>query len=292
MPVDHEFGGQHTELKLSIVESYLKAYTKALRNKFDQLWYIDAFAGTGTRTIRTRVQGFLEPPHDRIEIRRGSAQIALDVKPSFDRYLFVETNPTYCEELKRLASRYPKKEIVISQLDANEVIRKQAKWPGWKSARGVLFLDPYGMEVEWATLEAVARTEAIDVWFLFPLAGLYRQATRSLKDIDDHKRAALTRMFGTDAWERELYSEPGGFFPDLVSKQREMTVKGLERYVQRRLETIFAKVLPPLPLPIDRGPQRYSLFLCISNNDPKAIGLASKIGGYILKAGISSKVRP
>ena len=39
-----------------------------------------------------------------------------------------------------------------------------------------MFLDPYGMEVEWKTLQAVAATRAIDVWFLFPLAGLYRQA--------------------------------------------------------------------------------------------------------------------
>ena len=50
-----------------------------------------------------------------------------------------------------------------------------------------------------------------------------------------------------------------------------------------RLETIFPKVLKPLPLPIDRGPQLFSLFLCISNPDPKAIGLASKIGDHILK---------
>jgi hypothetical protein len=31
MPIDHEFGDQHTELKLSIVEKYLKFFTTALR---------------------------------------------------------------------------------------------------------------------------------------------------------------------------------------------------------------------------------------------------------------------
>ena len=30
MPIDHEFGDQHTELKLSIVEKYLKFFTTAL----------------------------------------------------------------------------------------------------------------------------------------------------------------------------------------------------------------------------------------------------------------------
>ena len=37
MPVDHEFGDQHTELKLSIVEKYLKFFTTALRGKFEEL---------------------------------------------------------------------------------------------------------------------------------------------------------------------------------------------------------------------------------------------------------------
>jgi three-Cys-motif partner protein len=49
---DHEFGDQHTELKLSIIEKYLSFFTTALRGKFRELWYIDGFAGTGYRTVR------------------------------------------------------------------------------------------------------------------------------------------------------------------------------------------------------------------------------------------------
>jgi hypothetical protein len=42
---DHEFGSQGTELKLSVVGSYLRAFTRALRGKFPALWYSDAFHG-------------------------------------------------------------------------------------------------------------------------------------------------------------------------------------------------------------------------------------------------------
>ena len=49
---DHEFGGVSTNLKLSLVERYLSAFTTALRGKFKELWYIDAFAGTGERTVK------------------------------------------------------------------------------------------------------------------------------------------------------------------------------------------------------------------------------------------------
>jgi three-Cys-motif partner protein len=231
MSVSHEFGGQHTELKLSIVESYLKAYTQALRSQFQQLWYIDAFAGTGTRTVRTIAKDgglFEEPTVERIDIRRGSAQIALDVKPSFDRLVFIEARPSYCAALRELCGHYPGRNVEIVEGDANKAIQSQIEWSGWRTTRAVMFLDPYGMEVEWATLQAAAATQAIDVWFLFPLAGLYRQATRRLTDIDDHKRAALTRMFGSDRWEEELYPRPGqnDMFGGDVGRERLEDVAG------------------------------------------------------------------
>lgn len=71
-------------------------------------------------------------------------------------------------------------------------------------------------------------------------------------------------------------------------KQRTADVRGLERYVKARLETIFPKVFEPLALPVDQKPQRFSLFLCISNSQPKALGLATRIADHILKMGSSS----
>jgi three-Cys-motif partner protein len=145
------------------------------------------------------------------------------------------------------------------------------------------------MEVEWKTLEAIAATGAIDVWFLFSLSGLYRQATRRSGNITADKRAAIDRILGTNAWEQELYSDLGqNEFFENADTQRVADVRGLEQYVKRRLETIFAKVFEPLALPIEQRPQRFSLFLAISNPDPKALGLATRIGNHILKVGNSS----
>ena len=207
MAVDHEFGDQHTDLKLSIVEKYLKFFTTALRGKFDELLYIDAFAGTGSRTVRheERPAGLLDPGEpEKLERRRGSARIAIDVHPPFDFIVFIENKPSYFAALEELAANYPQRRIVVVKDDANDALRRLIATNTWRSTRAVVFLDPYGMQLEWSTLERVAATKAIDVWFLFPLAGLYRQATRDLADVDQHKRAALTRMFGSDAWEEEL----------------------------------------------------------------------------------------
>ena len=95
--------------------------------------------------------------------------------------------------------------------------------------------------------------------------------------------------FAANAWEQELYSDLGqNEFFENADTQRVADVRGLERYVKRRLETIFAKVFEPLALPIEQRPQRFSLFLAISNPDPKALGLATRIGNHILKVGNSS----
>src|SRR5258708_7381180 len=208
VPIDHEFGGQHTEIKLSIIEGYLKAFATALRPDFEYLWYVDAFAGTGSRTVRTeRDDGDLveAPVAESVEHRRGSAQIALEVKPNFDFLLFIESNRNHAAALRELAARHLQRRVVVAEDDANSALKWMVSANSWHDKRAIVFLDPYGMEVEWSTLQALASTQAIDVWFLFPLAGLYRQATRRLIDIDRTKRAALTRMFGSDTWEEDLY---------------------------------------------------------------------------------------
>ena len=293
--IDHEFGDQHTELKLSIVEKYLSFFTTALRGKFAELWYIDAFAGTGERTIKHegRPAGLLDAGEpERVERRRGSAKIAIDIRPQFDFIVFIENKPSYAAVLDELAANNLGRRIAVVKNDANDALKALIAANSWQSTRAVLFLDPYGMELEWSTLEKVAATRAIDVWFLFSLSGLYRQATRQLVDIDQHKRAALTRMFGSDAWEAELYPKTvrDDLFDGVLEepRQRAADVAGLEAYTRARLETIFGAVLKPLALPRNKRPQRFSLFFCVSNTDPKAIGLATKIGNHILKAGMSS----
>jgi three-Cys-motif partner protein len=279
---DHEFGSQDTDLKLSVVETYLGTFTKALRRKWPRLWYIDAFAGTGSRTVRVAAREgdlFDEPVPEQVEHRRGSARIAIEVQPAFDRIIFIEQNPRHCAALRALRSQYPGRDIDIIEGDANELIRKQFGSRGWEHTRAVMFLDPYGMTVDWETLKAIASTKAIDVWYLFSLSGLYRQAARRIDGIDPMKRAAITRMLGTDAWEAELYSAPPqgdllATLDDPVDRQRAADVHGLELYVQRRLREIFAQVLDPLALPVARKPQRFSLFFAVSNPDPRAITLA------------------
>jgi three-Cys-motif partner protein len=88
----------------------------------------------------------------------------------------MESNPRHCAALRALKDKNQDRNVEVVEGDANEAIKSEINWSGWRNTRAVMFLDPYGMEVEWETLQAIAKTEAIDVWYLFSLSGLYRQA--------------------------------------------------------------------------------------------------------------------
>jgi three-Cys-motif partner protein len=301
--VDHTFGGYHTDLKLSAIEGYLKAFTRALGKrvgatdaKFD-LWYIDAFAGTGYRTIHHPARpaglfGSEEEPAKR-ELRRGSAQIAIEVKPNFDFLVFIEKREDFAHELENLRARYPDRRIQVVNGEANAALLSLLQNNSWKSVRAVLFLDPYGMHVDWTTLDEVAKTRAIDVWYLFPLSGFYRQMPKAHSKLDYEKRSALNRIFGTNSWEDAFYPKPVRMHTlygedTVVRMPRRGRISDYEKYAKERLETIFGAVLKPMRLPRERGPTRYLLFLCISSRNSRAIEIASRIGNHILKVGSSS----
>jgi three-Cys-motif partner protein len=295
--IDHNFGGYHTDLKLSAVERYLKAYANALARKFE-LWYIDAFAGTGYRTIHhpARPAGLFgtDAQPEKKELRRGSARIALEVTPQFDFLVFIEKRPDFAHALEDLRARHPRRSIQVVNGDANTAITDLLRNNNWNSKRAVLFLDPYGMHVEWSTLEAVAATRAIDVWYLFPLSGFYRQMPKKHSRLDAQKREALTRLFGSRSWEDVFYPKPIQVHTlygetESVRLPRLGRIKDYEKYTKERLLSIFGAVLDPLRLPQTKGPTRYLLFLCISSRNKRAIEIATRIGDHILKApGISS----
>jgi len=295
---DHQFGSVSTDLKLSVVESYLSAFTTALRPNFSELWYIDAFAGTGERTvvIPGRAADMLGPEvEERIDRRRGSAKIAIDIRPHFDRLIFMEKRPRHCAALLELKATHSTRSIDVIPGDANAAITTFIEKHNWSGTRAVMFLDPYGMTVEWRTLEVIRATEAIDVWYLVSLAGLFRQATRNAEDIDESKRNSLTRMIGTSDWQTDWYQRTKriDLLGDIDERHaRTAEVDDMEEYFGKRLRSLFPKVLPPLRLNDDRGIPQFALFFAISNPAPKAIGLATNIAGHILKSGRASQVRP
>jgi three-Cys-motif partner protein len=168
------FGGPHTAKKLERLEKYLRAFLTAFQN---QSWahtiYLDAFAGTGQVPMKKR-EGELPLGDDDQAFIMGSAKRALGLELKFNEYIFVEKSRKKSDELRaKLQSEYPDRaaQIVVHAADANTVIRELCACRDWRRCRAVVFLDPFGSQVDWKTIEAIASTRAIDLWYLFP-AGL------------------------------------------------------------------------------------------------------------------------
>lgn len=224
----HRFGGEWTTRKLEVLAAYLRAYTTALkdqpsaRNPFRKA-FIDAFAGTGSRDARRddgsgEAQNLVFPDLAAAEpqaLLDGSARLALRTDPPFDHYIFIERSAARCGALEALKEDFPERadHIDILQGDANERIQALCN-KSWRSRRAVLFLDPYGMQVEWKTIEAVAKTKAIDLWVLFPLGiGVNRLLTKS-GDIPASWRQRLDLLLGTRVLVRGVLQGRGG--PDAL----------------------------------------------------------------------------
>lgn len=217
--------------------------------------------------------------------RDGSAKIALDLSHPFDRYLFVEKSKRRIDVLKKMiqvAHSDLKTRCVLRHGDANDALRTWCKERDWMSERAVVFLDPFGMQVEWSTIETLAGTKGVDLWYLFPLGvGVMRLLKRS-GPIDKKWRHRLDLIFGTDGWLSHFY--PTRTTEDLFGKReltvRDVTVERVRQFVNSRLSTCFVAVADGLILKNSKGNPLY--LLCFAASNEKGAPTALKIAGNIL----------
>ena len=296
----HVFGGDWTTQKLHVLSRYLASYTTALKNKptpespFRKA-FIDAFAGTGYRSysrnsLEWSGQEDLFPDlaaADPQKLLDGSARLALGINPRFDKYIFVEKNASRCQQLQRLKEEFPSlaDAIDVRLGDANMEIQRICD-KEWSSHRAVLFLDPYGMQVEWKTIEAVAETRAIDLWLLFPLGiGVNRLLTKSGK-IPDAWRQRLTALLGTEDWYDEFYKVEAD--TDLLGDVNERVIKAsmdvIGQYFVARLRTAFAAVADqPGVLRNSSNNPLYLLCFAVGSDNHRAQSIALRIATHLLQ---------
>ena len=285
MATSQKFGGNWTEEKLNIFTRYLDAYLVALQNQKFKKIYIDAFAGTGE--IETSDGG---------QYLVGSAKRALSANKKFDRYYFIEADEQKESELREMVNtEFPHltKSVTIYCGDANEKLIQIINDVDWRYNRGLLFLDPYATQVNWTTLENVAKTKSIDVWYLFPFSALERMLPRNGKY--EKWEDCIDRLLGASGWQTEFYKKDSqltlfDILPNKTGVQdEERLVKDanpehIKEYIISRLETIFPCVSKHPR--IFRNSRRAPMFLfcfAISNESKPAQTLALRIANHILK---------
>jgi three-Cys-motif partner protein len=271
----HRFGGAWTADKLQVLRDYLGFYTQALRSQRFRLIYIDSFAGTGRCQIRVGAH------HE--TVIDGSAKIALDCSPAFDAYHFIERKKSHAAELAQLIASHPNGDrATLGTRGAQDLLPSILSGQNWRSTRGVLFLDPYGLQCTWKMVEDVAATKALDVFFLVSLAGLFRQAAVHEKKVDEGKAAALTSFLGTDQWRKALYTQEQSDFFDNPTVTRAPGYEGILAFTTTRLRSIFEYVGEPRLLGQSKGAPLFALYFAVANPSPAAKDLASRVSKDIL----------
>jgi three-Cys-motif partner protein len=287
MPV-HSFGGAWTERKLSVVRRYLERYAQALKNQPFQRIYVDAFAGTGARTVKRHETLSLLSRSELDAVMKGSARLALEVEPPFHRYVLIERVARRASDLAALRSEFPERDIDVIHADANDAIERLCRTMDWRGTRGVVFLDPYGLQVTWATLVAISRTKALDVWILFPSGmGLNRLLKKS-GDIPQIWQKTLERSLGITNWRDIFYRSEKE--PDLFSGSRSKMVKDadsakIQQFYLDRLRSIFPVVMNNcVRLTNSKEQTMYLLCFASANPHPKVRSLATRLAGWAVEA--------
>ena len=233
--------------------------------------------------------GVRQPPHvfeiGSRQFLEGSAIRAKRVADRpFDEILLVEKDAHECTKLAERMKVNEDGRIQVLNKDANCFLQNLSR--DWQTHRGVLFLDPFATEVEWTTIAKVASSEALDTWILFPTMAVMRMLTRQGQP--KKHGPILTRIYGNESW-RDLYRPNPQYrlFGELEGQdERQKGTETLLQTYKNRLQGLYGKrfLEDTVTLRTPTNTPLFELIFCVGS--PKAINVAKRIAGHIVKHGV------
>jgi len=253
--------GYWSEIKLEIVEKYGAAYTSAFRNARNlKKYYIDGFSGAGVH-VSKRTRGAVE----------GSPARALNVRPPFDGFYFIDMNADKTAYLQKLCG--DRKDVHIHTGDSNTYLAKKLLpiIQYEKFNRALCLLDPYGLHLDWDVMLKAGQSKAIDMFLNFPVMDMNRNAFwKNIEGVPKDGVERMTRFWGDDSWKQVAYAESRqqDFFssPSLVKQDNEAILTAF----MTRLKTVAGFTYVPEPLPMKNGNNAVVYYLIFASQKPVA----------------------
>lgn len=270
------FGGFWTKQKIQIFLKYLKAYLDIMNRYNFKLIYFDGFAGSGKISYKEQIT-------DSVAIEVLSSQH----KKSFDIYYLVELEKAKAKQLEKIVQeQFPEKQkVYVVNADCNEKLSGMADFlKKNKSYRALAFVDPFGMALNWSTLEE-CKKQGIDLWILVPTGiGVNRLLTSKGK-ISEAWIRKLETFLGLKSDEIKKY-----FYKEMIPqsnlfgteaeihlyKERNAIRKIAELYC-KRLGELWKHVSHPFPLKNKSGSVMFHFVL--ATNSPAGLKIANEIIG-------------
>lgn len=275
----NEFGGDWTYRKIEILVEYAKAYL-VIMNRFAKLYnwqllYFDGFAGSGLI-----VKG--ENGARREILGAARRIIEIESPRAFDSYYFVELSTEKSASLSRQTKdKYPEKKIHIATADCNVKLKDMAYYmASRKKWKALAYIDPFGMQLQWSSLEVVAKN-SVDLWVLIPTGvGANRLLTRDFSKITPGWMKRLELFLGMDAEsiKNHFYKETTTptLFGDVTKTEKEAAaVERIAELYASRLGEIFTYVSNRYVLKNSTNSIMFH-YLMVSNNKA-AVDIANDI---------------
>lgn len=290
--------------KLDRLGKYLHAYTTIMKEQSrwcEGYHYIDAFAGPGSHTVREAetdarqaaqaalldIAEFGAEQEEQQQFLAGSPRVALSIANPFTSYVFVERSPERVTALEDLKAEYGStRRIVVRNADCTKYLMEKVAANtaiDWKKHRALVFLDPFGMQVGWQTIEALAATDAIEIFLNFPVGmAIQRLLKRRPETFTDAQRRKLDGYFGSPEWFDVLYKKAKTLFDDDAQEKVTASGEALLKWYRDRLRKHFKHVSKAALITNTRGGHLYYLLLASQNKT------GVKIADDILSAGVSA----
>lgn len=184
--------------KYKLAGSYCDIFTNGMRNKWNQLVYIDLFAGAGYATIKETGKTYL-----------NSALLAMFIPYPFTKYIFCEENEQRFEALSgRVKRDYSHLNCELIKGDSNLNIDKIIKAiPPFGKGNTLLpfcFVDPFSLNLRFSTIQALGKT----LMDFVILQALHMDANRNFDIYLNEESTKIADYLGVPNW-RELFEKNG-----------------------------------------------------------------------------------
>jgi three-Cys-motif partner protein len=274
----NNFGGKWTAEKIKVFMKYLHAYMQILK-KYPEwpLVYFDGFAGSGE--IQTK--------EDEIDLLEGVATqvLSLTEPRGFDMFYFVEKDEKKAVSLQKMIDeKFPAvNNIYVACDDCNKKLLGLAgflKRPENSNYRGVVFIDPFGMQVKWESLQALKGLH-LDLWILVPTGSAINRMIGRKEKSPENWFKSLGDFFGVPPIEIEKrFYRPNpqmNLFSETDEKKIDRASEEAAALYKERLNTIFKFVSEPLVMKNRNNAIMFHFFMA-SN-----VEVAMKIANDIVK---------
>lgn len=184
--------------KYKLVGTYCDIFTTGMKYKWNQLVYIDLFAGAGYSQIK-----------ETKTIYRSSALIAMSIPNPFTKYILCEQNE---ERFKALETRVKRDfshlncKLLLGDSNQNvgEIINEIPSFKKGNTLLPFCFVDPYSLSLSFETIQRLG----CNLMDFLILQALHMDANRNFEKYIKEENTRIAKYLGMEDW-REVFEQNG-----------------------------------------------------------------------------------